>query len=180
MFFDTHIEHISTSAFYHLLNITIVRHFLLQHYAEMKVENWVPYYPALKLHCWRAPTKDLSLFLHFPYPYLFHIERILLPKPILFYLGMVIHAPTTIWFIKFKWRSSSGWELHMKMHMPMDFSCITSIILKHTLTHYISIYNEQKCSADVDNFSICGIYCIFVHPRQSTPSSVAFSEVSSF
>lgn len=51
---------------------------------------------------------------------------------------------------------------------PMDFSCITSIILKHTLIHYISNYNEQKCSADVDYFSMCGIYCIFVHPRQSS------------
>lgn len=37
MFFDSHIEHNSTSAFYHLLNITIVRQFLSQHYAEKSV-----------------------------------------------------------------------------------------------------------------------------------------------
>lgn len=58
-------------------------------------------------------------------------------------------------------------------YKPMDFSCITSIILKLTLTHYISNYNEKKCSADVDYFSICGIYCIFLHPRQRARSSVA-------
>lgn len=111
---------------------------------------------------------------------IYYTECILLPKPILIYLSwlfMLLHQYGSSYQVT---KVKCLRALYEDAYEPMDFSCITSIILKHTLIHYISNYNEQKCSADVDYFSMCGIYCIFVHPRQRVRSSVALSEVSSF